>query len=315
MPRPQPSHVKKLHSRLLRWYRIHHRRLPWRNGTDPYRIVVSEVMLQQTQVSRVREKYPLFLRAFPTLGSLAAAPLSEVIVAWQGLGYNNRAVRLRNLARRVRERHGGVIPPEASALEKLPGLGRYSAGAVACFAFGGRVPVVDVNIRRVLSRIFFPLRAAGDVKDLRMIWRLAGEVLPGDARSWNQALMDLGSLICTAARPDCAGCPVSDLCSSYPEMRRSGRLRRPPPLERAKKIEPAYREIPRRLWRGRIVEILRNVNGRGPIGLRQLGDELGSDADGADLRFFRGLLRQLERDELVEISGRPSDPRVQLCRT
>ena len=267
-------------------------------------------MLQQTQAGRVKEKFPLFMDRFPTLSSLAAATAADVVVAWQGLGYNNRAVRLRDLARRVRERHGGVIPHGSSKLEELPGIGRYSAGAVACFAFHENVPVVDVNVRRVLSRIFFSLVRPGDVKDDRTVWRLAGEVLPRDARNWNQALMDLGSLVCTASAPDCAGCPVGALCASGPKLR-DGQGRRGRPSGRR---EPLHRGIPRRLWRGKIVEILRHRNGRGPIGLRDLPGELRMGATDADIAFCRGVLRRLERDGIVQISGAASRMKVELCR-
>ncbi len=306
----RPSHVKKLHTQLLRWYRVQRRRLPWRDSSDAYRILVSEVMLQQTQAGRVKEKFPLFMDRFPTLSSLAAATAADVVVAWQGLGYNNRAVRLRDLARRVCERHGGVIPHGPSKLEELPGIGRYSAAAVACFAFHENVPVVDVNVRRVLSRIFFSLPRLGDVKDDRTVWRLAGEVLPRDARNWNQALMDLGSLVCTASAPGCAGCPVGALCSSGPKLRDvRGRRGRP-----SGRKEPLHRGIPRRLWRGKIVEILRHRNGRGPIGLRDLPGELRMGATDADIAFCRGVLRRLERDGIIQISGRASGMKVELCR-
>jgi A/G-specific adenine glycosylase len=267
-------------------------------------------MLQQTQAGRVKEKLPLFLDRFPTISSLAAATAADVVVAWQGLGYNNRAVRLRDLARRVREFHGGSIPSDPLSLEELPGIGRYTASAIACFAFGRQVPVVDVNIRRVLSRIFFPLSHPGDVKDDRTIWRLSGEILPRGASRWNQALMDLGSLVCTAGAPDCPACPVRALCVSRPALRgASGRMDR-----RVQKTEPLYRGVPRRLWRGRIVEILRSRNGRGPLALRSLPEELGMSATGADIAFCRGVLRRLERDGIVQLSGSPSGRKVELCR-
>lgn len=272
--------------------------------------MVSEVMLQQTQVGRVSEKYPVFLRRFPSLGSLAAAPAADVIVAWQGLGYNRRAVRLRDLARAVRERHGGALPSDTARLEELPGLGRYTAGAVACFAFGRRVPVVDVNIRRVLSRIFFRLERAHELKDARTIWQLSGDILPRDAVRWNQSLMDLGSLICTAAAPECGTCPVGALCASCGKFHQPGERHR-----RAKKKEPSYRGIPRRLWRGRIVEILRKANLRGPIGLTRLAGRLRPGATQSDVKFFRDIIRRLERDGIVGISrADTSEPRVGLCR-
>src|SRR5512139_1248480 len=148
------SRLPAIRKRLLGWYRSSARPLPWRRTRNPYRILLSEVMLQQTQVSRVLIHYRRFLRRFPNLWSLSQAGTADVLRAWRGMGYNNRAVRLRNLAADVCSTKGGKLPQTVEELRSLPGIGRYTAGAVSCFAFGRRVPIVDTNIQRVLGRVF-----------------------------------------------------------------------------------------------------------------------------------------------------------------
>ncbi len=189
---------------LLAWYRAERRDLPWRGETDPYRVLVSEVMLQQTQAARVARHYPGFVARFPTAADLAAAPLAAVLAAWSGLGYNRRAQRLREACRAV-VRDGW--PHTADGLAALPGVGPYTAAAVACFAFGEQVAAADTNARRVLSRWRGePLRGAA-------LSTAAAAALTGDAGEWNQALMDLGATVCTARRPHCDRCPVAQWCA------------------------------------------------------------------------------------------------------
>jgi A/G-specific adenine glycosylase len=200
--------------RLLAWFRGHGRDLPWRHTRDPYRVLVSEVMLQQTQVARVTQFYPRFLRAFPTLPLLAAASPKRVREAWAGLGYYRRAANLHRLAREVLERHDGRIPPEPESLRRLPGVGRYTAGAVASFAFERSVPAVDTNVARVLRRAFHPRLPPG-VRGERRIWETAAALLPRSGRAawrFNQAVMELGALICTARVARCERCPVAVVC-------------------------------------------------------------------------------------------------------
>src|SRR3972149_2283384 len=191
------SHFSRRRTKLkrvfLRWYAERGRSLPWRATQDPYRILVSEVMLQQTQVSRVFHKYGEFLERFPTLGSLARARTSSVIRAWSGLGYNARALRLQKIAQLVVRKFDGKIPSDPDVLLTLPGVGRYTANAVACFGFDRNVPVVDTNIHRVVSRVFSRSRSAGEMISERSAWRLAKNLLPhGSSRDWTHALMDLG---------------------------------------------------------------------------------------------------------------------------
>ncbi len=190
--------------RLLRWYGRHRRDLPWRHTDDPWEILVGEVMLQQTQAARVAGRYRDFLERFPTPGALAAADVRSVLAAWSGLGYNSRVLRLQEAAAIV-DRHGW--PVDVAGLQKLPGIGPYTAAAVACFAFGAQVPAVDTNLRRVLSRWSGRPLAGSELH------AAASEELPaGRAADWNQAVMDLGSLLCTPRDPDCGRCPVSSDC-------------------------------------------------------------------------------------------------------
>jgi len=196
--------------RLLAWYSRNARNLPWRRTRDPYRIVVSEVMLQQTQVSRVEEYYPRFLSRFPDLHALAAAPARAVREAWDGLGYYARAKNLHALAKTVVRRHDAMLPEEPADLIELPGIGPYTAGAVASFAYEKPVPAVDTNVGRVIRRVWLGAKA----KD-KDVWKVAAQLVPQDgARAWrfNQAIMELGALICVARKPRCPECPVRAEC-------------------------------------------------------------------------------------------------------
>lgn len=196
---------------LVAWYRRHGRDLPWRRTRDPYEILVSEVMLQQTQVKRVLAYYPRFLARYPTAEELATASPGAVREAWNGLGYYRRAENLRRAAREVAERHGGRFPATPEELERLPGIGRYTAGAVASFAFGVDAAILDTNAARVLSRVFGPGRAARS--RTARLWALAQAAIPpGRAYPFNQGIMDLGATICTARRPACPRCPVRRAC-------------------------------------------------------------------------------------------------------
>ncbi|HXF96825.1 MAG TPA: A/G-specific adenine glycosylase, partial [Gemmatimonadales bacterium] len=216
----KPKHARAFTRRLLAWFARAGRDLPWRRTRDPYRVLVSEVMLQQTQVSRVVEYYPRFLERFSSLEALARARPRAVREAWEGLGYYARAANLHALAREVTSRHDGKLPGDPERLAKLPGVGRYTAGAVASFAYEKPVPAVDTNVARVLGRVFFGRREARGGS--REIWALARALVPKDGkRAWrfNQALMELGALVCRARTPQCAECPVNGMCRA---------LQRPP---------------------------------------------------------------------------------------
>jgi A/G-specific adenine glycosylase len=199
--------------RLLRWFRRHGRDLPWRRTRDPYHIVVSEFMLQQTQVSRVEAYYHRFLERYPSIDALAAAPVATVRESWEGLGYYRRAANLHRLARAVVDQHGGVVPDDPEALLRLPGVGRYTAGAIACFAYERATPAVDTNVARVIRRAFHPRLGGGAMP--RRIWETAALIVPQHGRrAWqfNQAIMELGALVCTARVARCEQCPVRAAC-------------------------------------------------------------------------------------------------------
>jgi len=259
-------------------------------------------MLQQTQVSRVVPKYAEFLRRFPTLRSLAAAPLRDVLRCWSGLGYNRRARRLWECARVVLER-GGTIPRDVAALRALPGIGRYTAGAIASFAYGAAEPAVDTNIRRVLSRSLLGVDAAAE----STVWRIASEALPRDAAEWNHALMDIGALFCRP-KPACDACPLNKACVwnalnparsrardyitraslEHYRSKRKGAQRRPEPFQGS-----------RRQHRGRVVRALAQTPS---MSLMQLGPQVKKGFSKTDLAWLHELLGDLERDGLVALN-------------
>ena len=209
--------------RLLSWFHRHGRDLPWRRTRDPYRVLVSEVMLQQTQVARVEAYYHRFLGVFPTVEALARARPARVREEWEGLGYYRRAANLHRLARDVVRDHDGKIPDDIDMLRRLPGVGRYTAGAVASFAFERAVPAVDTNVARVLRRAFHP-RARKNALGERKLWETATRLnhTPGP-RAWtfNQAIMELGATICTARVARCEVCPVVLACFTGEKRQRS----------------------------------------------------------------------------------------------
>jgi len=216
---PPREVVRRFQRRLLAWYARHGRDLPWRRTRAPYRVLVSEIMLQQTQVERVIPKYRQFLRRYPTLRALAAAPVEHVREIWYPLGYNVRPVRLHAIAREAVARYGGRLPDSADALRALPGIGRYTAGAVLSFAYGRDVAVLDTNVRRVLTRVFLGPRRTARLRGEKRLWALAEALVPaGRGYDFNQALMDFGATWCTPRRPRCAGCGMRAFCAAYPAL-------------------------------------------------------------------------------------------------
>jgi A/G-specific adenine glycosylase len=217
VPRPQATTVRAFQRRLLAWYAEHGRDLPWRRTRDPYRVLVSEIMLQQTQVARVIPKYHEFLGRYPTIDALAAAEVTDVRRLWYPLGYNVRPVRLHQIARETVASYGGRLPDSAERLRALPGIGRYTAGAILSFAYGQDTAVLDTNVRRVLTRVFLGPRRARRLRGDRALWDLAAGLVPRSrGYDFNQALMDFGATWCTPRRPRCRRCPVRRLCASYP---------------------------------------------------------------------------------------------------
>jgi A/G-specific adenine glycosylase len=198
---------------LLRWYDAQARDLPWRRTRDPYAIWVSEVMLQQTQVSVVLPYWTAFLARFPDVATLARASLDDVLAAWRGLGYYARARNLHRAARAVLEQHGGRLPDDVEALRALPGFGRYTVGAVASIAFGRAEPLVDGNVARVLARLFAVEGMTGDAAREKQLWSLATALVEGERPGdWNQALMELGATVCRTEQPECLLCPLRSRC-------------------------------------------------------------------------------------------------------
>lgn len=206
--------------RLLAWYQKHARELPWRQSSDPYRVWVSEIMLQQTQVDTVRPYFKRFIEAFPTVADLAAAKEQTVLRLWEGLGYYRRARSLHAAAKQVVDSHRGTMPRDVETLQTLPGIGRYTAGAIVSIAYDKPAPILEANTIRLFTRLTAfagePTKAAGQ----RFLWGAAEEVLPAkNVARFNQALMELGSLVCKPAEPLCVSCPVSQLCRANLEGR------------------------------------------------------------------------------------------------
>lgn len=295
-----------LRSALLEWFAAHGRDLPWRHTRDPYRIMVSEIMLQQTQVDRVIPKYHAFLAAFPTLDDLAQAPTAEVIRMWAGLGYNRRAVNLQRAARVIVEQHAGQFPQDVAALRALPGIGPYTAGAIACFAFEQDVAFLDTNIRRVVRRVCFS--DGVETGERELIAAAEALVPPGAGWAWNQAIMELGALICTAASPACWRCPLRDQCRDY-AARQAADARALDQLALGVSAEPARaprrvaekREGPfvgsNRFYRGRVIAALRAA----PHGLSigELGPLVKDDYSPSDAEWLDRLVDGLARDALL----------------
>ena len=216
--------MKQLNEALFQWFKKYGRHdLPWRKTNDPYKILVSEVMLQQTQGSRALSKYDEFLKTFPSIKALAAAPLGAVLRAWSGLGYNRRAKYLWECARIVNAKYSGEFPKSFETLQELPGIGRGTAAALMSFAFGGDEPMIDTNIRRIIVRIFFLQRKSShnigsisrsyDTTNLDyVLYKFTKQIIPkGRGRDWNWAMMDVGALVCTAKHHDDAACPFQKL--------------------------------------------------------------------------------------------------------
>jgi A/G-specific adenine glycosylase len=207
------SHFSRL---LLDWYAHNARQLPWRGRSDPYAIWVSEIMLQQTRVETVTSYYKRWMDRFPSIQALADADLHEVFQVWEGLGYYSRARNLHRAARMLVDEHGGLLPKDVQSLVRLPGIGRYTAGAIASIAFGLDEPVLDGNVRRVMARVYNVCDPLRSVEGERKLWHYAAEHLPpGESGAYNQALMDLGATICTPKLPDCVHCPVREVCQAF----------------------------------------------------------------------------------------------------
>lgn len=286
--------------RLLRWYSQHRRNLPWRHTHDPYRILISEVMLQQTQVAKVIERYKRWLKHFPTVQHLAQARSSDVLREWSGLGYNRRALALHHTAKKIMDECQGQFPRDVMALQRFNGIGKYTAHAIASFAFRKRVPLVDTNIKRVLGRIFFGYKKLERLRDDETVfWELSNKVVASSASVYelNQGLMDVGAMICTAKQPKCQVCPMRTICKSYPAILTASpdRLR-----VKTKRIEPLFFGQPRRIWRGRI---LRYLHSNQSSTLTEIGRALQTDWTSSRLPWLKNVVQTLEKDRMVIVHG------------
>ncbi|HLX40756.1 MAG TPA: A/G-specific adenine glycosylase, partial [Ktedonobacteraceae bacterium] len=307
---PTLASITRVHASLLQWYAAEQRNLPWRCTANAYHVLVSEIMLQQTQVERVLPKYTQFLAAFPTLSALAQAPTADVIATWVPLGYNRRAVSLQAIARQVLAEYDGRIPDSIDELLKLKGIGRYTAGAIACFAYHQQVATVDTNIRRVLHRVFLGLEhPEPKIRDAQML-TLAEQVLPtGKAYNWNQALMDLGATICTSANPQCMRCPLQSTCLAFEEMSLYSLFPSGTVLRQLRKVaekKPSYQAQPftstNRYFRGRVVDVLRTIPGGDRLPLSILGSRIKPNFHDDDLPWLQALVSKLAKDGLVNYS-------------
>jgi A/G-specific adenine glycosylase len=302
-----PANLSHIRQALLSWFAVSARDLPWRHTRDPYRILISEVMLQQTQVDRVIPKYNAFLELFPTIETLAAAPTAEVIRAWSGLGYNRRAVNMQRTARVVLEQHGGQFPYEVAILRQLPGIGPYTAGAIACFAFEQDVSFMDTNIRRVIRRVFTGPADSDAPSEAQLLEIAQAAIPPGAGWAWNQAIMELGALICTATTPRCWRCPLQAGCQDYAARRTQDEqlfeaavaLDEPPRLRRVAERREAPFAGSSRFYRGRIIEALRQLPPGQALALGELGQQTKADFADADWAWLRDLVAGLARDGLL----------------
>ncbi len=288
---------------ILEWYAIHKRDLPWREaGLDPYRVVVAEIMLQQTQVLRVVEKYKEFLFQFPTIYDLAAASREAVIQAWSGLGYNRRAIMLQQFAQEVVRLYDGKIPQVPEALIKLSGIGPYAAGSIASFAFNRPEPAIDVNVRRIYMRYFhgrdegLPMSRDWEKK----LYLLVRESIPeGRSCDLHNALMDFGSLVCLRDAPLCSSCVLRKNCSFFP-LYSVGKEKVLFVAE--KKVEKGMtengRHIPNRIFRGRIVEFVRKNVGR-EVTIGEFGCAVKKDYVESEQGWLVELCLKLEKEGMI----------------
>jgi len=276
--------VKPVQRRLLSWYTRNGRAsLPWRKTRDPYRILVSEFMLQQTQVERVLPKYRAFVKRFPTIRALAAASLADVIREWQGLGYNSRALRLKRISEAAVTKFGGKIPRDLESLRSLKGIGPYTAAAVRAFAFEYDDAAVDTNVRRVIQRI-----TLGAEEPQALVPR-------GRGHDWNSALMDFGATICTARAPKCAVCPLKTVCASFP-------IDPTVPERNRSKAKTVPFKTTTRFARGRIIDRLRELPRGKRVSLLALHREL--ELPGRSAQDVTTLVEALAREGLVTLRKR-----------
>ncbi len=241
----QPAQKKKFYLRLTEWYQENQRLMPWRGTRDPYRIWISEIMLQQTQVATVTDYYNRFVQQFPTVKALADSGIHDVLKAWEGMGYYARARNLHRAARDIVERYESRIPDNLNDLLSLPGIGEYTAGAILSIAYGKKAPVLDGNVVRVLVRLFHITDDVTKPESRRVLWQISEQILPDrNVGNFNQALMELGALVCRPKHPSCLKCPVRGFC----EANRLS-LQEELPVRRPKKKTPHYHVTAGIIWK------------------------------------------------------------------
>lgn len=300
-----PDLVRYVRGRLVRWYRANRRDLPWRRTADPYRIWISEAMLQQTRVATAIPYYERFVERLPDARALAAAPVDEVLTLWAGLGYYRRARLLKAAAERVVREHGGALPSDEHSLLALPGIGRYTAGAIRSIAFGERAPLLDGNVFRVFARLFALSGSWSREADKRRFWEIAAALVPArNPGEFNQALMELGALVCGPRGPDCPGCPVRRRCEGFAagavDRFPEARLRREP--ERVRRAMYVVTDA-----RGRLLLRRRPAGGR-MAGLWETPDEP-CDVDGVARRvgsFRHAILHRRYEVDVYALRVRPA---------
>jgi A/G-specific adenine glycosylase len=290
------TQLPSIQTALIAWYAANARDLPWRRTRDPYAVLVSEIMLQQIQVSRAIPFYLAFLARFPTIQSLAEASIADVIHVWGDLGRYRRITNLHATARRIVADFGGEIPSDVAILRSLPGIGPYTAGAVACFAFERDVSFLDTNARRAIHRVFVGCDVPTAVSQT-VLSALAGRVVPpGRGWVWNQAIIELGALVCTARRPRCASCPLQDCCAARGTIADAlAASPRPPRVGSTAALAGTNRE-----YRGKVLASLR-ANSDG-VDLRALGRSLRAEFSDDDLPWISGVVDSLRRDGLAMIA-------------
>jgi len=294
-----PDAPPGMHEAILAWYDRRGRSLSFRATSDPYAVLVSEVMAQQTQISRVAVAWPIFLNAFPTIAALAAATPADVLRAWEGLGYNRRALNLWRAARVVADDYGGVVPSDVAALQRLPGIGPYTARAVAAIAFGSRVGAVDTNVRRVLGRIACGDATAPSAAEMQA---LADSAVPLDrSADWTHALMDIGATVCRSRSPDCGACPARAWCRFAAQAAAGPAVASTPAAQRRQRpAEPRFPGTSRWL-RGRILDRLREADGQAWV---RLDDPIGDHS----ASVVADALQRLASEGLLELDA--TDPRL-----
>jgi len=290
--------------KILEWYGQNKRELPWRHNPTPYYVLVSEIMLQQTQVSRVIEKFAEFTARFPTVQDLAKASTSDVIHAWSGMGYNRRALLLHKFAQEVMEKYAGIIPENPEQLIELPGIGPYAAGSIAAFAFNQPTPAIDVNVRRIYLRFFQGKDQGAPLgkKEERKLYQLVKTTIPPHrSRDLHNALMDFGSVVCMRNNPSCSACLLKSSCQFFPlyQNHKEGVL-----FVTEKKIEKGVYEmgkfIPNRIFRGRIVEFVRQNEGK-KVTVEELGKWIKEDYTSKEREWLLRLVEKLAKEGMIHL--------------